>query len=68
MSNTFHTVFNKELEGVSVFVHVEVASINLGNDMLDIKCSIEFGLFFQLKNDFLQVVVRRKDSNYANWD
>jgi hypothetical protein len=41
--HTFHAVFNEELESVSVFVHVEVACINLGYDMLDIECSIKLG-------------------------
>jgi hypothetical protein len=68
MGYSFHAVFNEELESVSVFVHVEVACINLSYDMLDIKCSIKLGGFFQLKNYFLQVIVRRKDSYYADRD
>jgi hypothetical protein len=41
MGYSFLAVFNEELESVSVFVHVEVACINLGYDMLDIECSIK---------------------------
>jgi superfamily II DNA or RNA helicase len=68
MGYSFHAVFNEELESVSVFVHVEVACINFGYDMLDIECSIKLGGFFQLKNYFLQVIVRRKNSHDTDRD
>jgi hypothetical protein len=41
MSHTLHTVFNEELEGVAVLIHVEVASMNLGDDVADVTGGIK---------------------------
>ena len=60
MSYTFHTVFNKELEGVAILVHIKVSCMYFGNNVLDVESSVELWAFFQLKNNFLQVIVAWK--------
>lgn len=68
MSNTLHAVLNKELKGVAILVHIEIACINLGNNVLDVEGSIELWRLFQFKDDFLKMVVRRKDRDNADGD
>ncbi len=63
MSDTLHAVFNQELEGVSVLIHVEVASMHLGKNVADVTGSVEFWRLFQFKDYFFQMVVAWKDCN-----
>jgi hypothetical protein len=60
MSYTFHTVFNKELESVAILVHIKVSCMYFGNNVLDVESGVELWAFFQLKNNFLQVIVAWK--------
>lgn len=51
--NTFHAILDQELVCVSIFVHIEIASVYLGNNIFKIKQIIEFSGATQLKDDFL---------------
>lgn len=63
VSYTLHAVFYQELEGVSVLIHVKVASMHLGDDMANVAGSVEFWRLFQFKDHLLQMVVAWKDCN-----
>ena len=63
VSDTLHTVFHQELEGVTVLIHVKVASMHLGDNMTNVAGSVEFWRLFQLKDHLLQMIVAWKDCN-----
>ena len=60
MSDSLHTVFYQELEGVTVLIHVEVAGMHLCDYMANVAGSVEFRRLFQLKDHLLQMVVAWK--------
>lgn len=61
VSDTLHTVFYQELEGVTVLIHVEVAGMHLGDIVANVAGCVEFRRLFQLKDHLLQMVVAWKD-------
>lgn len=61
VSDALHTVFYHELEGVTVLIHVEVASMHLGDNVANVAGSVEFKRLFQFKDHLLQMVVAWKD-------
>lgn len=61
MRDSLHAVLYEELESVPVLVHVEVSSMYLGDDVLDIKDFAELSAFLKLKDYLLEVVVARKN-------
>ena len=63
VSYTLHAVFYQELEGVTVLIHVKVASMHLGDYMANVAGCVEFWRLFQFKDHLLQMVVAWKDCN-----
>ena len=61
MGYTLEAVFNKELVEVAVFVHIEIARVDLSEDVPNlILLGLESLLFSKLEDGFLEVMIGRK--------
>jgi hypothetical protein len=61
MGYTLEAVFNKELIKVAVFVHIEIARVDLSEDVPNlILLGLESLLFSKFEDGFLEVMVGRK--------